>query len=62
MPGAGGATSAAWLYRIAPQDGTAILGVSPNAILGKLFDEGVRSTTPRNSIISPVPSAACACA
>jgi tripartite-type tricarboxylate transporter receptor subunit TctC len=40
MPGAGGATSAAWLYRIAPQDGTAILGVSPNAILGKLFDEG----------------------
>src|SRR5262245_23957930 len=33
MPGAGGSTSAAWLYRMAPKDGTAILSVSPNAIL-----------------------------
>jgi len=39
MPGAGGSTSAAWLYRIAPKDGTAILSVSPNAILGKLIDD-----------------------
>src|SRR4051795_9542685 len=31
MPGAGGSTSAAWLYRMAPKDGTAILSVSPNA-------------------------------
>jgi tripartite-type tricarboxylate transporter receptor subunit TctC len=40
MPGAGGSTSAAWLYRIAPKDGTAILSVSPNAILGKLIEDG----------------------
>jgi tripartite-type tricarboxylate transporter receptor subunit TctC len=40
MPGAGGSTASAWLYRIAPKDGTAIASVSPNAILGKLIDEG----------------------
>ena len=39
MPGAGGATASAWLYRIAANDGTAIASVSPNAILGKLIDE-----------------------
>jgi tripartite-type tricarboxylate transporter receptor subunit TctC len=39
MPGAGGSTASAWLYRIAPKDGTAIASVSPNAILGKLLDE-----------------------
>src|SRR5262245_49003370 len=39
MPGAGGATASAWLYRIAPQDGTAIASVSPNAILGRLLDD-----------------------
>ena len=39
MPGAGGSTASAYLYRIAPKDGTAILSVSPNAILGKLVDE-----------------------
>jgi tripartite-type tricarboxylate transporter receptor subunit TctC len=39
MPGAGGATASAWLYRIAPKDGTAIASVSPNAILGKLLDD-----------------------
>jgi tripartite-type tricarboxylate transporter receptor subunit TctC len=39
MPGAGGATASAWLYRIAPKDGTAIASVSPNAILAKLFDD-----------------------
>jgi tripartite-type tricarboxylate transporter receptor subunit TctC len=39
MPGAGGATASAWLYRIAPKDGTAIASVSPNAILGRLLDE-----------------------
>ena len=27
MPGAGGATASAWLYRIAPKDGTAIASV-----------------------------------
>jgi tripartite-type tricarboxylate transporter receptor subunit TctC len=39
MPGAGGSTASAYLYRIAPKDGTTILSVSPNAILGKLIDE-----------------------
>ena len=39
MPGAGGATSATYLYRIAPRDGTTILSVSPNAILAKLMDD-----------------------
>jgi tripartite-type tricarboxylate transporter receptor subunit TctC len=39
MPGAGGSTASAYLYRVAPKDGTAILSVSPNAILGKLLDE-----------------------
>jgi hypothetical protein len=39
MPGAGGATASAWLYRIAAKDGTAIASVLPNAILGKLIDE-----------------------
>jgi len=39
MPGAGGATSANYLYRIAPRDGTTILSVSPNAILAKLMDD-----------------------
>src|SRR5215217_6760703 len=39
MPGAGGSTAATYLYRAAPKDGTTILSVSPNAILGKLLDE-----------------------
>jgi tripartite-type tricarboxylate transporter receptor subunit TctC len=39
MPGAGGSTAAVYLYRVAPKDGTTILSVSPNAILGKLLDE-----------------------
>ena len=39
MPGAGGASASAWLYRIAPKDGTAIASVSPNAILGRLLDD-----------------------
>jgi tripartite-type tricarboxylate transporter receptor subunit TctC len=39
MPGAGGSTASAYLYRVAPKDGTVILSVSPNAILGKLLDE-----------------------
>ena len=39
MPGAGGSTASAWLYRIAPKDGTTIASVSPNAILGKLLDD-----------------------
>src|SRR5215212_10696722 len=39
MPGAGGSTAATYLYRVAPKDGTTILSVSPNAILGKLLDE-----------------------
>ena len=39
MPGAGGSTASAYLYRMAPKDGTAILSVSPNAILGKLIDD-----------------------
>ena len=39
IPGAGGATAANWLYRIAPKDGTAIVSVSPNAIIGRLLDD-----------------------
>src|SRR5215212_12165376 len=39
MPGAGGSTAATYLYRVAPKDGTTILSVSPNAILGNLLDE-----------------------
>src|SRR5262245_13366732 len=38
MPGAGGATAASYLYRIAPKDGTVIGSVSPNTILGRLLD------------------------
>jgi tripartite-type tricarboxylate transporter receptor subunit TctC len=38
MPGAGGATAANWLYRIAAKDGTAVASVSPNAILGRILD------------------------
>jgi tripartite-type tricarboxylate transporter receptor subunit TctC len=40
MPGAGGSTAANYVYRIAPKDGTTIASVSPNAILGKLLDDG----------------------
>jgi tripartite-type tricarboxylate transporter receptor subunit TctC len=39
MPGAGGATAATFLYRMAPRDGTTILSVSPNAILAKLMGD-----------------------
>jgi tripartite-type tricarboxylate transporter receptor subunit TctC len=46
MPGAGGATAAAYLSRIAPRDGTTILSVSPNAILGRLLDEGAGQYDP----------------
>ncbi len=46
MPGAGGAVASTWLYRIAPKDGTAIGSVSPNAILGRLLDDGRGSTSP----------------
>lgn len=38
MPGAGGATALSYLYRIAPKDGTVIVSVSPNAVLGRLLD------------------------
>jgi tripartite-type tricarboxylate transporter receptor subunit TctC len=39
MPGAGGSTAAAYLYRIAPADGTAILSVPPGAMLRKLLGD-----------------------
>jgi tripartite-type tricarboxylate transporter receptor subunit TctC len=39
MPGAGGATAANFMFRMAPKDGTTIASVSPNAILGRLLDE-----------------------
>ena len=45
MPGAGGATSANYLYRIAPRDGTTILSVSPNAILAKLMSAKILDDT-----------------
>jgi tripartite-type tricarboxylate transporter receptor subunit TctC len=38
MPGAGGATALSYLYRIAPKDGTVMVSVSPNAVLGRLLD------------------------
>jgi tripartite-type tricarboxylate transporter receptor subunit TctC len=50
MPGAGGATAAAWLYRIAPKDGTAIASVSPNAILGRLLDGNLTQYEPARFI------------
>jgi tripartite-type tricarboxylate transporter receptor subunit TctC len=46
MPGAGGATAATYLYRIAPKDGTVIGSVSPNAILGRLLDGNVSQYDP----------------
>src|SRR5262245_28314547 len=50
MPGAGGATASAWLYRVAPKDGTAIASVSPNAILGRLLDESQTQYDPTKFI------------
>ena len=46
MPGAGGATAASYLYRIAPKDGTTIGSVSPNAILGRLLDGNLSQYAP----------------
>lgn len=46
MPGAGGATAATYLYRMAPKDGTVIGSVSPNAILGRLMDGNVSQYDP----------------
>ena len=46
MPGAGGATASAYLYRIAPKDGTVIGSVAPNAILGRLLDGNVSQYDP----------------
>jgi tripartite-type tricarboxylate transporter receptor subunit TctC len=46
MPGAGGATAATYLYRMATKDGTVIGSVSPNAILGRLLDGNVSQYDP----------------
>ncbi|MPZ36574.1 MAG: hypothetical protein GEU95_00675 [Rhizobiales bacterium] len=46
MPGAGGATAATYLYRMAPKDGTVIGSVSPNAILGRLLDGNLSQYDP----------------
>jgi tripartite-type tricarboxylate transporter receptor subunit TctC len=46
MPGAGGATAAGYLYRIAPKDGTVIGSVAPNAILGRLLDGNLTQYDP----------------
>ncbi len=40
MPGAGGATAAAFLYRRAPADGLTIAALTPNAISGQVMEEG----------------------
>src|SRR5688572_27620651 len=40
MPGAGGSTAASHLYRAAARDGTVIGAMTPNAILGRLLDQG----------------------
>jgi tripartite-type tricarboxylate transporter receptor subunit TctC len=46
MPGAGGATALNYLYRIAPKDGTVIVSVSPNAVLGRLLDGNLSQYDP----------------
>jgi tripartite-type tricarboxylate transporter receptor subunit TctC len=43
MPGAGGATAAAFLYRRAPADGLTIAALTPNAISGQVMEEGGQS-------------------
>jgi tripartite-type tricarboxylate transporter receptor subunit TctC len=43
MPGAGGATAAAFLYRRAPADGLTIAALTPNAISGQVMEEGAQS-------------------
>jgi tripartite-type tricarboxylate transporter receptor subunit TctC len=40
MPGAGGSIAANHLYRAAAKDGTVIGAMTPNAILGRLLDQG----------------------
>ncbi len=40
MPGAGGSTAAAYLFRQAANDGTTVAALTPNAISGKLIDGG----------------------
>jgi tripartite-type tricarboxylate transporter receptor subunit TctC len=40
MPGAGGTTAGTYLARMAPRDGTTIGALTPNAIVGRLFDDG----------------------
>src|SRR5262249_18387963 len=42
----GGRRAGAWLYRLAPKDGTAIASVSPNAILARLMDESQNQYDP----------------
>jgi tripartite-type tricarboxylate transporter receptor subunit TctC len=46
MPGAGGATALNYLYRIAPKDGTVVVSVSPNAVLGRLLDGNLSQYDP----------------
>ena len=46
MPGAGGATALSYLYRIAPKDGTVVVSVSPNAVLGRLLDGNLSQYDP----------------
>jgi tripartite-type tricarboxylate transporter receptor subunit TctC len=46
MPGAGGATALSYLYRIAPKDGTVIVSVAPNAVLGRLLDGNLSQYDP----------------
>lgn len=39
MPGAGSATAAGYVYKIAPKDGTVIAAISPDALVAPLFDQ-----------------------
>jgi tripartite-type tricarboxylate transporter receptor subunit TctC len=42
MPGAGSATATAYIYRVAPKDGTYIGAITPGAIVAPLFDDRTR--------------------
>ncbi|HEY0566967.1 MAG TPA: hypothetical protein VGD13_02380, partial [Xanthobacteraceae bacterium] len=42
MPGAGSATATAYIYRVAPKDGTVIGAITPGAIVAPLFDDKTR--------------------
>ena len=44
MPGAGSATAAGYVYKVAPKDGTVIAAISPDALVAPLFDQHPSAT------------------